>query len=192
MAETRKPEGNAETAAHRIVVLAGFMGSGKSSTGQALAGLLTWEFVDLDSEIEAREGVAIRQLFRERGEAAFRAVEHEILRVRLATCVRPTVVALGGGAFVQSENAAQVQAAHAVTVFLETPVEVMLERCGVEDESDPKNPRPLAADTAAFRKLYEERLPFYRQTDVTVNTAGKSIVEVAEEIAERLGLKATR
>ena len=75
-----------------------------------------------------------------------------------------------------------------LTVFLETPVDDMLQRCGVEDKPDPGNPRPLAADAAAFRNLYEQRLPHYRGAHVTIKTAGKSVAEVAREIAEKLGL----
>jgi len=177
--------------ANIIVVLTGFMGSGKTSTGLALAELLGWEFIDLDSEIEAQEGVAIRSLFEQRGETTFRAIEHETLRIRLGRCVRPTVVALGGGAFVRPDNAEMIRARQALTVFLEAPVEDMLERCSVQEDADPENPRPLAADTAAFRRLYEERLPYYRGACLTVTTVGKSVGEVAHEVAEKLGLKAS-
>jgi len=68
----------------------------------------------------------------------------------------------------------------------------MLTRCGVKDEADPENPRPLAADTAAFRKLYEQRLPSYRAAHLTINTSGKTVEEIAREIAETLKLAASR
>ncbi len=168
------------------------MGSGKTSTGQALAALLGWEFIDLDEEIEQQEQVPIRQLFRERGEAAFRAIEHQVLRHCLARSSAPTILALGGGVFVQSNNVELLQASAVRSVFLETPVEEMLTRCGVEDELDPENPRPLAADPAAFRKLYEQRLPSYRSAHMTIDTAGKTVEVVAREIAERLKLIANR
>jgi shikimate kinase len=175
---------------HPVVALTGFMGSGKSSTGQELATLLGWMFVDLDSEIETRQGMAVRELFRERGEAGFREIEHEVLRDFLARRSHPTVVALGGGAFVQPDNAALLEAHHVVTVFLETDVEEMRQRCGVEDEADPENMRPLAADAQGFRALYEKRLPFYRRANTTIQTAGKSAVGIAREIVTVLGLKA--
>jgi shikimate kinase len=166
------------------------MGSGKTSTGQALAELLGWDFVDLDGEIEAQEGTAIRLLFQQRGETTFREVEHEALCKCLTYRSGPTVLALGGGAFVQTNNVELLRTSHVLTVFLETPVDDMLQRCGVEDRPDPGNPRPLATDAAAFRNLYERRLPHYRGAHVTIKTAGKSVVEVALEIAETLGLKA--
>jgi shikimate kinase len=166
------------------------MGSGKTSTGEALAKLLGWKFVDLDREIEMQEGVAIRELFAQKGEVGFRAMEHDALHHCLRSCERPTVIALGGGAIVQANNALLVRDSHALTVFLETPIEDMLQRCEVEDGANPENPRPLAADTESFRALYERRLPHYRAAQITVNTAGKSITEVAREVADALGLKA--
>jgi shikimate kinase len=177
---------------HTIVSLTGFMGSGKTSIGRALAKLLGWEFVDLDEEIERHERIPIRKLFRERGESAFRAIEHEALRNCLERCSGSTVVALGGGTFIQGKNAELLSVNDVRTVFLETPVEEMLRRCGVEDEADPQNPRPLAADTFAFRKLYEQRLSSYRVAELTIDTSGKVAEEVAGEIVERLQLTAKR
>jgi shikimate kinase len=161
------------------------MGSGKSSTGVALAELLGWEFVDLDKEIELEQQVPIRRLFWERGETEFRSIEHDALRECLARCSRPTVLALGGGAFIQLNNLELLRRSAVRTVFLETPVEEMLTRCSVEDEPDPENPRPLAADTASFRKLYEDRLPSYRAAHLTIDTSSKTVEDVADEITER-------
>jgi len=168
------------------------MGSGKTSTGLALAERLGWEFVDLDEEIERREQLSVRELFRERGETAFRLLEHAALSRSLAGCSKPTILALGGGAFVQRDNLELLRASAIRTVFLETPVEEMLQRCGVEDEPDEENPRPLAADSSAFRKLYEQRLPFYRAAQLTIDTRGKTVSEIACEIAEGLELGASR
>lgn len=178
--------------AHPIVVLTGFMGSGKTSTGQVLAELLGWAFVDLDHEIESQEGLLIRALFAQKGEAGFRAIEHAALCDCVRNCDRPTVIALGGGAIVEPSNATLVRESRAVTVFLETPIEEMIERCGVEDDADPDNPRPLAADRESFRALYQKRLPHYRTAHVTIDTAGKSIAQVACEAADRLGLAISR
>ncbi len=173
---------------HAIVALTGFMGSGKTSSGRALAELLDWEFVDLDEEIERREQVPIRELFRARGEIAFRAIEHESLRQSLAGRLRPLVLALGGGAFLQPNNFDLLSGHEVRTVFLETPVEEMLTRCGVEDGPDADNPRPLAADAAAFRRLYEQRLPFYRTARLTIDTAGKTVEQIVSEISDSLKL----
>ena len=168
------------------------MGSGKTATGSALAELLGWEFVDLDEVIEREQQVQIRRLFWERGEPAFRAIEYDALRSCLARSSKPTILALGGGAFIQPNNVELLRASGVRTVFLEIPVEEMLTRCGVEDEADPENPRPLAADAAAFRKLYEQRIPSYRAAHLTIDTSGKTVEETAREIIEGLKLIASR
>jgi len=170
-----------------MLVLTGFMGSGKTTTARALAELLGWEFVDLDEQIERDEHAPIRQLFRERGETGFRSIEHDALRRCIAQTSGATVLALGGGAYAQAENVELLRAGGARTVFLETPIEEMLTRCGIDDVPDPENPRPLAADTAAFRKLYEQRLPSYRAAELTVLTTGKTAEAIARVIAEQLG-----
>jgi shikimate kinase len=136
--------------------------------------------------------VAIRELFALRGEAEFRAVEHSVLRDCLQTCDRPTVIALGGGALVQSRNASLVRESRVLTVFLEAPIEEMMRRCGVDGDADPENSRPLAADPESFRALYEKRLPHYRAAHVTIHTAGKSIAEVAREVADWLAITISR
>src|SRR5579871_2358329 len=87
-----------------IIALTGFMAAGKSTVGRALAGLLNWRFIDLDSEIERAEGQTIREIFARRGEAAFRRLESETLRAILAGASRAAVIALGGGTFVQPQN----------------------------------------------------------------------------------------
>jgi len=175
-----------------VVAFTGFMGSGKSSTGRALAELLEWEFVDLDEYIEQQHHIPIRKLFREQGETAFRAMEHAALRDCLARRSGPTILALGGGTFIQSINVELLRASEVRTVFLWTPVEEMLMRCGVEDEPDLENSRPLAADSSAFRRLYEQRLPSYWAADLTIETSGKTAEIMAGEIAESLQLMANR
>src|SRR5947208_12284164 len=86
--------------------LAGFMGTGKSTVGQLLADKLGWDFVDLDAEIEAREQTTVGQIFEMRGEAEFRRIETDMIRFWVRAIERgcPTVIALGGGAFVQPGN----------------------------------------------------------------------------------------
>src|SRR5215468_10169369 len=109
MTNDRISEDASTSPAHPIVVLTGFMGSGKTSTGEALAGLLGWKFVDLDHEIETQEGSTIGALFAQKGEAEFRTIEHAALGDCVRNCDRPTVLALGGGAIVESSNASLVR-----------------------------------------------------------------------------------
>jgi hypothetical protein len=86
------------------VFLVGFMGAGKTATGEALAHLLGWRFVDLDARIEEREERSIAEIFKTDGESAFRQIETGVLGAVLAERKDRTVVALGGGAFSDPQN----------------------------------------------------------------------------------------
>ena len=168
--------------AARAVILVGFMGAGKTSVGRSLGQRLGWTFEDLDDRIEAREKRSVEQIFRESGEAKFRRAEHAALRELLAEGgATPRVVALGGGAFVQAHNADLIQEARAMVVFLSAPVEELFRRCEQESRK-----RPLQQDRESFRQLYEARLPHYAAAAVRIETGGKDVEAVAEEIARGL------
>jgi shikimate kinase len=171
-----------------IVALSGFMGAGKTSAGRALAVLLGWAFLDLDQEIELRQKLPIREIFQLHGELRFREIEADTLRAILEQASAPTVIALGGGTFIQDCNADLLRERGARVVFLETPMKQLLQRCRVAGQSSTENLRPLADDPDAFRALYAKRLPRYRNAQITVRTRGKTIEEIAREIASSLAL----
>ena len=158
------------------------MGAGKTTVGRALASLLRWSFFDLDCEVELRHELLVREIFQLRGESGFREIETATLRSVLQQASGSTVIALGGGTFVQSVNADLLRSRGAHVVFLETAIEELLQRCQAATEHLPQNPRPLAATPEAFRDLYAQRLPFYRTADLTVNATGKAVQELAQEI----------
>jgi shikimate kinase len=174
----------------QIIALTGFMAVGKSTVGRILGSLVHWSFLDLDCEIESRSHLHIHEIFAKRGEQRFREIEADVLRNILDRASTPTVIALGGGTFVQPENAQLLITRGAHVVFLELEVEELLERCRCARERSPQNPRPLADDTAAFCSLYERRLPLYRKAKLTVPTRGKSAEQVAREIVNALHLSA--
>ena len=172
----------------KSVALTGFMSAGKSTAGRALAWLLKWRFVDLDWEIECREAATIREIFARQGEPEFRALESRALRFVLESALGPTVIALGGGTFVQPGNADLLRRQGISVVFLELPTVQLLERCRAAGDRSGQNPRPLADDEEAFCALYAARLPFYRQADLLVNAADKTPEQIAREIAQALRL----
>ena len=173
-----------------VVALTGFMAAGKSTVGRALASLLRWSFVDLDYEVESRAGMAIHEIFARNSEAAFRRLECECLRAVLSGVNAPTVIALGGGTFILPENAAALRRRGARVVFLQTDLDELIERC--RNAADrPQNARPLARDEAAFCALYQQRLPHYREAELTVETHDKEADEAAREIAIALHLLTT-
>ena len=164
------------------------MAAGKSTVGHALAWLLKWRLVDLDCEIECRSASTIPEIFARQGEAEFRDIESKALEFVLQSAHVPTVIALGGGTFVQPANAELLRQRGVPVVFLELPIPQLLERCrGTAGRSDP-NPRPLAEDEEAFCALYARRLPFYRKADLTVNTDGREPEQIAREVAQALRL----
>jgi len=146
------------------IYITGFMGSGKTTVGRLVADRLGWEFVDLDSDIEEHEHERVADIFAKRGEAEFRRIETEAIKrwLRKIECGVPTVVALGGGAFVQPVNY-EILGNNGISIWLDCSLEVVETRiAGVDD-------RPLARDKDAFRRLFAERRALYGRADFRVN-----------------------
>jgi shikimate kinase len=172
------------------IFLVGFMGAGKSTVGQALGRELGWFFEDLDERIERREGRMVAEIFRDSGEQAFRRAERAALREVLDELSRgvPRVVALGGGAFVETENAALLKASSVPTIFLDAPVEELWRRCCMQaDEAGTQ--RPLLRSVEQFRELYEARRKSYSKAFLKIQTSSRPVKTIVDEIAEALGLK---
>jgi shikimate kinase len=146
------------------IYIAGFMGSGKSTVGRMLAEKLGWDFVDLDAEIERAQVTTIAKIFVERGEPEFRRIETEMMRrwVRRIEGGIPTVVALGGGAFVHPGNFEMIEN-HGISIWLDCSFEEVTRRL-----SDVPLDRPLARDPETFRKLYESRKAGYSRADFRI------------------------
>ena len=162
----------------RIVCLAGFMGSGKSTAGAMLARQLGWRFEDLDARIEAHAGLTISAIFERVGEPAFRQMENEQMDAavgRAAELREPVVIALGGGTYAQPGRAERLRAAGILVIWLDSPVELLLARCATMSN------RPLFRDEASFRNLLAARLPFYALADFRVD-AGDESSRVVERI----------
>jgi shikimate kinase len=162
------------------IVLLGFMGSGKTTVGALLSTRLGRQFVDLDERIESAAGRSIPELFAEQGEAAFRDLEAQALVQLLAESRDPLVIALGGGAFAQERNRRTIAGAGALTIFLDSPLETLRERCAGLLH------RPLARDPLRFAQLYLERQPIYRLAAWSIGTGSGTPEDAVSAIAERL------
>jgi len=145
------------------IYLVGFMGSGKSTVGRALADDLGWTFHDLDEEIERREGTTISEIFDTHGEATFRQAETAALRelVRSVEGGRPQVISLGGGAFLSDENR-ELVSNNGVTVWLDCSLHTVERRIASFAH------RPLARDPARLKELFEARRPGYGLADYRI------------------------
>lgn len=166
------------------------MGAGKTSVGRALGKLLNWEFEDLDDRIEIRAGRKIAEIFRNSGEHEFRRAEHEALKNLLLDLPQAgqRIVALGGGAFVQENNAMLLKASAVPTVFLDAPVDDLWQRCS-EQASDAGTERPLLVSREQFRRLYKERRKSYAKAVHRIQTENRNVDAIAREIAKKLRLK---
>jgi len=98
------------------------------------------------------------------------------------------IVALGGGAFVQQENAALLKASGVPTVFLDAPAEELWERCCTQS-SEAGTERPLLQSMDQFRRLYESRRQSYSNASLKVQTGSRPVDAIAAEIAKKLKLK---
>src|SRR5215831_1968592 len=159
------------------IFLVGFMGAGKSTVGPLLAERLAWPFIDLDETIANAERRSIREIFEREGEAYFRVLETaaiEVLRKRTNS-----VVALGGGAFSQAGNVSLIRRL-GTTVFLDCSFEKILERCPIDGT------RPLFRDPTQVRRLYESRLPHYRNSDFRVDVSDLDPKHITDIILGKL------
>jgi shikimate kinase len=165
------------------------MGAGKSSVGRALGQRLNWVFEDLDDRIEAREGRTVAQIFRDSGESEFRRAEHAALEHVLQELRGggARIVALGGGAFVQKENAALLKRSGVPTVFLDAPVEDLWQRCCTQAR-ETGTERPLLRSPEQFRELHATRSRHYSKASLKIQTGSRAVEKIAAEIAETLGL----
>ncbi len=150
------------------------MGSGKSTVGNLLANALGWPMIDLDTVIEAGQGLSIREIFENSGEPFFRQVEHAALAA--AAQAEPAVIALGGGTYAQPPNVDLIRNAGGTTIWLDCPPELLRARCeGMEH-------RPLFRDEQSFNQLFAERVVYYRLADFRISTEGRKPQEVVEQI----------
>ena len=165
-----------------VAVLVGAPGAGKSTVGKRLATALEVDFSDADALIEAEMGMSVSDIFVTLGEPAFRAKELEVI----ATALRETngVLALGGGAIVNPQTR---QALHGEQViWLQVDIASATSRVGMNTA------RPLLMGNVRGKmaELMAERAPLYEEVcTITVNTSGRKVREIVDELVEALNLR---
>ncbi|MEJ6574562.1 MAG: shikimate kinase [Actinomycetes bacterium] len=165
-------------------VLIGPPGAGKSSIGRQLAKLWECEIFDSDSEIEKISGKKIADIFTDDGEAAFRAIEREVVLDALKSA--PGVVALGGGSVLDPLVSEYLQGSSLPVAYLEVSISQAAPRVGFNKE------RPLLSinPRQQWMQLMEKRRPIYEALATrSFNTDNRKPAEVAREIAEALGVQ---
>ncbi len=160
------------------IVLCGFMGCGKSTVGRLLAEKLGFDFCDSDDVIEQREGTTISKIFADKSEEYFRTVESDIIR-ELSAKSR-LVIATGGGAVLNPENAENLRKSGFV-VHLDITPESVLKRL----ENDKTRPLLMRDDKeSAIRELLNKRKPIYTSVAHFTVNADNSPEAIAQIIIE--------
>lgn len=169
---------------HRNIVLTGFMGTGKTSVGRALARLLDRVFVDMDTWLEEREGMRLAEIFAQKGESYFR--EHESALCCELAAGENLVIATGGGALVSAENRKTFANAH--VVCLDASVDEILRRLDGDDE------RPLLQGDkrARVEALLQARRAAYAQIALHIPTDRQMPEQIAHAIVTHLAPREIR
>ena len=161
------------------IYLVGFMAAGKTTVAHALAARLGWRAEDIDELIEARERMTVADIFSRFGEPHFRAIEREMLRLVLP--LRHSVVATGGGTFIDPDNRQAINL-DGVSVWIDVPLDVLIARIPADGR------RPLAADRAQMERLYSTRRLGYSQAQIHIDAGMAPAEEIAERVLDRLNL----
>jgi shikimate kinase len=167
----------------RHLVLVGMMGAGKSSVGRVLARRLDRELLDSDEMIEQRTGRTVREIWRDDGEPAFRALEADALTDAL-DADRPSIIAAAGGVVLSERNRELLKGPSAHVVWLLADVELLLERVrnGMH--------RPLLDDDpeGTLRRMHAERSDLYQEVaDAIVSVDHRTINDVAGAVMRCAG-----
>ncbi len=169
------------------IALIGFMGTGKSAIGQALAKKLGWQFVEVDTEIERMAGKSIPNVFQKDGEIAFR--EMEIEAIKKVTCGKKQVISCGGGVVLNTINISRLRET-GVLVLLTASPNTILKRTARSG-----NTRPLLAGADIsldrIKSLLDYRQPYYQKAaDITLNNTKLGIDASADAVIEKLRIYA--
>ncbi len=154
-------------------VLLGFMGAGKSTIARNLAP----DFVDMDTLIEERLGMPIARFFSEKGEAAFRQIEEEVLADLLKT---DQVISTGGGIVISPRNRALLKQ-NPDNIYLKADFETLYQRIS----ADKDNQRPLFLNNSKedLAAIFDERQAWYEEVaSQIVDVSGLSPEEIIEEL----------
>lgn len=164
------------------IALIGLSGAGKSTVGPLAARALGLPFVDTDRVIEAEAGAPVHAIFAERGEAAFRRLEAEVVRRTLSG--PRAVVSLGGGAVLDAESRSMIRE-RAVVVWLRADPGVLARRLASVNGED----RPLLSGDreGRLRALLREREAIYATAQIRIETADAPPDVVAALVLEAIG-----
>ena len=170
----------------KIVYLAGFMTTGKSTIGPILSNTLGWNFYDLDEVIESKYNFSIKKLFNEKGEDEFRAIENKVLAE--LNPKENAIVALGGGTMMNQKNISLMKKKGLIVLFESSENEIY-------HRMKYKKNRPLALDNNGnilgekelrnkIKELLQSRKKFYDQADIKIKTSNERIGITVDKLSK--------
>lgn len=165
----------------RRVILTGFMGSGKTSVGRLLAGMLGCPFTDLDDEIIRHVGMPIVEIFDLHGEEYFREIESKLLPECLAGS---GVLALGGGALLDPDSRDLVLDSGDL-VYLRASAATLADRLQEQQAGRPVLVGEVPLERR-IRQVLEEREKVYEKANLIIDTDGLTPGRIAKEILGRI------
>ena len=160
------------------IVVVGFMGTGKSVVAKTLAEKLGREFLELDAIVEKREGLSIKEIFKNKGEVYFRELERDA--VKEAIKKDGQIISAGGGAIIDEENLKALKK-NGTIICLEASPDVILKRTKgntcrpLLNVPDPKE---------RIEELLEKRAAYYKKADHRINTDDLSVEGVVQKIQD--------
>ncbi|MGV3488839.1 MAG: shikimate kinase [Tuberibacillus sp.] len=159
----------------KTIFLTGFMAAGKTTVGKELGKRLSLAVIDTDEIIEQLCKKSIGAIFEEEGEAAFRKYERKVLQ---SVAWKGVIVTTGGGVVLDESNR-QFMRDNGIVIYLHADPKEIIQRVSND------RTRPLLKDDKTNRivTLLEERMPYYLDADYAVNTMGKSVDTVVDEIS---------
>ena len=164
----------------QMVVLVGLMGSGKSCVGRRIAREMKVPFVDADTEVEAAAGSSVADIFEQYGEQAFREGERRVIGRLLDG--PPSVLATGGGAFIDGEIRKLILE-RSTSVWLRADLDTLVKR------TEGRTHRPLLNDGNTrniLEQLIIERYPIYAEADIVVDTGSNSVTVTCNRVIRAL------
>jgi len=156
-----------------IIALAGPPCSGKSTVGQILSLSLQADFMDIDHLIQHERGHTIEWMFSHEGEKAFRAMEKKILTETVLNAAGRTVIALGGGALLDTDSLKLIERKTILFTLSALPETLAGRNNGY---------RPLAPDSAILRNLLRQREEHYLSLGIQITTENRTPEDVAEAV----------
>ncbi len=164
------------------IALIGFMGTGKTAVGKALAKKLGKEFVEMDSLIEQKARKTIPEIFQQDGEIIFRELEIEVTKEIAER--KNAIIACGGGVVLNKINIDRLKK-ECIIAHLTTSPRIILKRTSSDENERPLLSRPRKA--LHIRELLRFRKPFYeRAADIKIDTSKLVINAVVEQIIKKV------